>query len=146
MISRFDGEYFFLSNFYQCKVVYDGIEYGSAEAAFQAAKTTDYDTRCIFAKLNPSQAKRLGRTIQLRPDWEDIKFKIMKDIVARKFTQNFDLKQKLLYTGNEKLIEGNSWHDYIWGMNFSCTIGENNLGKILMEVRDELKGNKEVAL
>ena len=78
MISRFDGEYFFLSNFYQCKVVYDDIEYGSAEAAFQAAKTTDYDTRCIFAKLNPSQAKRLGRAIQLRPDWEDIKFKIMK--------------------------------------------------------------------
>ena len=70
----------------------------------------------------------------------------MKDIVTRKFTQNFDLKQKLLHTGNEKLIEGNSWHDYIWGMNFSCTIGENNLGKILMEVRDELKGNKEVAL
>lgn len=140
MINRFDGRYFFLSNFYQCKVVYDGIEYSSAEAAFQAAKTTDYDTRCIFAKLNPSQAKRLGRTIQLRPDWEDIKFNVMKDVVIRKFTQNPDLKQKLLDTGNAKLIEGNSWHDYIWGMNFSCTIGENNLGKILMEVRDELKG------
>lgn len=140
MINRFDGEYFFLSNFYQCKVVYDGIEYGSAEAAFQATKTTDYDTRCIFAGLNPSQAKRLGRTIQLRPDWEDIKFKVMEEVLIRKFTQNPELKQKLLDTGNAKLIEGNSWHDYIWGMNFSCTIGENNLGKILMKIRDELKG------
>lgn len=140
MISRFDGEYFFLSNFYQCKIVYNGIEYGSAEAAFQAAKTTDYNVKLIFAKLNPSEAKRLGKQVQLRLDWENIRLKVMYEVVVRKFTQNKDLTQKLLDTGDEKLIEGNSWLDYFWGMNYSCTKGKNNLGKILMDVRSELKG------
>ena len=140
MITRFDGEYFFLSNFYQCRIIYNGIEYSSVEAAFQSMKTTDVSIRYIFSHLNPAQAKQLGRTIQLRPDWEDIKYDVMYECLIRKFTQNIDLKQKLLETGNQILIEGNSWQDYVWGMNFSCTKGENNLGKILMRIRQELKG------
>lgn len=87
--------------------------------------------------LNPSQAKKLGRSVSLRPDWEDIKIDIMYNICKAKFTQNETLKTKLLKTGDATLIEGNTWGDKIWGQVNG--VGENNLGKILMRIREELK-------
>ena len=90
-----------------------------------------------FTELNPSKAKQLGRKVKLRKDWEEVKTNIMYDICLAKFTQNQDLKEKLLKTGNAILIEGNWWNDTYWGV---CNgIGENNLGKILMKIREELK-------
>ena len=68
---------------------------------------------------------------------KEVKTNIMYDICLAKFTQNQDLKEKLLKTGNAILIEGNWWNDTYWGV---CNgIGENNLGKILMKIREELK-------
>lgn len=87
--------------------------------------------------LNPSQAKKLGRSVSLRPDWEDIKIDIMYNICKAKFTQNETLKTNLLKTGDATLIEGNTWGDKIWGQVNG--VGENNLGKILMRIREELK-------
>lgn len=137
MIKEFRGQYYFLSNFYNAKVEWEGITYLNNESAFQSAKVTDYDTRLKFANLDPSSAKRKGRNVQLRHGWENIKFDIMYEIVKAKFTQNEDLKIKLLATGDEELQEGNSWNDKIWGV---CNgKGQNNLGKILMRVRSELK-------
>lgn len=136
MIDSFRGKYFFLSNFYKAPVIYDGLQYHSNETAFQAQKTLDERRRLFFIKVDPSRAKRLGRSLSLREDWEDIKDKIMYDICMAKFTQNLDLKQKLLDTKNEELVEGNDWGDCYWG---KCNgKGENKLGKILMTIRKEL--------
>lgn len=137
MIKVFDGEYAFLSNFYERKIEYDGITYGSSEAAFQAQKTLDIEERLQFASLTPMQSKRKGRKVALRPDWEDVKVLTMYKIVLAKFTQNPDLAEKLIATGDEELIEGNYWHDTFWGV---CDgVGTNFLGKILMDVRENIK-------
>lgn len=140
MINEFKGKYFYLSNFYEAPVTYDGITYGSNEAAFQAQKTINKDDRYAFAELNPSLSKKRGRHVKLRADWEDVKDGIMKDIVLAKFTQNENLKAKLLATNDAYLIEGNTWGDKYWGQ--VNRVGKNKLGHILMEVRDELKNIK----
>ena len=137
VIDSFKGKYFFLSNFYESPVIYDGITYLNNEAAFQAQKTLNKKQRLKFAMLNPSRAKEMGRSISLRPDWEEIKINVMYEICKAKFTQNENLKRSLLNTGNAELIEGNNWGDKIWGQVNG--IGENNLGKILMRIREELK-------
>lgn len=137
VIDSFKGKYFFLSNFFEAPVIYDGITYLNNEAAFQAQKTLNKEQRLDFAMLNPSQAKKKGRSISLRPDWEEIKINVMYEICKAKFTQNENLKRSLLNTGNTELIEGNNWGDKIWGQVNG--IGENNLGKILMKIREELK-------
>ncbi|WP_206459360.1 NADAR family protein [Anaerovorax sp. IOR16] len=137
MINEFRGKYYFLSNFYSAFVEYEGIVYLNNESAFQSAKVTDYNTRLKFANLDPSSAKRKGRHIQLRHGWDDIKFDIMHEICKAKFTQNLALKSKLLATENEYLEEGNTWGDRIWGTVNGK--GQNNLGKILMRIREELK-------
>ena len=137
MIDKFDGEYAFLSNFYECPVQYGFFTFSSSEAAFQSAKTTDETLIKKFVLLNPSAAKKLGRKMPLRKDWEQIKDTVMYQIVLNKFRQNLNLREKLLATGNEELVEGNWWNDTYWGR---CNgVGKNKLGKILMEVRKELR-------
>ena len=143
MINEFKGKYYFLSNFSESLVSYDGLTYYNVEAAFQAAKTLDKNERIKFAReKNPSVVKKMGRKILLRPDWEEVKADIMYELVFTKFNSNPDLKKQLLETGTEELIEGNYWHDNIWG---HCTCEkcknkehQNRLGKILMKVRSEL--------
>ena len=135
MINRFKNEYFFLCNFYEIPVEFDGIVYQNNEAAFQAQKTLDSKLRQEFANLNPSDAKRKGRSIALRPDWEDVKEPLMYAICKAKFTQHPELMQKLLLTGNRPLEEGNTWGDQVWGTVNG--VGENRLGKILMQLRSE---------
>lgn len=136
-IDSFKGEYFFLSNFYPTKIKYNGIQYLNNEAAFQAQKCTTMEDRIKFSYLNPSDAKKLGRRIILRNDWESVKISIMREIVFEKFKQNPHLTEKLLDTGNVYLEEGNNWGDRIWGTVNG--VGRNELGKILMEVRKEIK-------
>ena len=90
-----------------------------------------------FQNLLANEAKRLGRRVKLRPDWEDIKDEVMYEVVLDKFKRNDNLKEKLLDTANAELIEENWWNDTYWGV---CKgKGKNKLGKILMKVRDELK-------
>lgn len=136
MIDNFRGKYYFLSNFYNAPVTFEGLTYLNNEAAFQSAKTISKIIRITFTNLDASTAKQYGRKIDLRPDWEDIKIDIMYQICLNKFTQNPELKEKLLATGNQELIEGNTWGDKVWG----CVngVGENKLGKILMRIRREL--------
>lgn len=137
MIDSFKGKYFFLSNFYEAPVTWDGITYQNNEAAFQSAKVLDKHVREKFSTLDPSSAKRKGRNVQLRYDWEKVKYDIMYEICLAKFSQNEELKIKLLETEDKYLEEGNTWGDKIWGTVNGK--GQNHLGKILMKVREELR-------
>ncbi|KAL3270751.1 hypothetical protein HHI36_021276 [Cryptolaemus montrouzieri] len=102
-IKGFRDKYKFLSNFYKCEVEYEGITYPTAEHAFQAAKTFNVDERKkILSTKNPVIAKRMGRKVKLRPDWEEVKYEIMTTIVRQKF-QNADVKKLLLETGTNIL-------------------------------------------
>lgn len=133
LIDRFRGEYDFLSNFYledDCTTV---------EHFFQALKTKDTaEQEKILNAPTPGSAKRLGRTVKLRSDWEEIKDDIMYELVRDKF-EDPELAEKLLATGEAELIEGNTWGDTYWGV---CRgRGLNKLGRILMQVRAELRSN-----
>jgi hypothetical protein len=136
--ASFREQKFFLSNFYPCNVDYEGIMYPSSEHAYQAAKVIDEKTRREVSQLIfPAAAKKVGKKLKLRPFWEEIKIGIMTDIIRIKFTQNEDCKIRLLATGDEELVEHNTWRDTFWGVYFNK--GENHLGKILMKVRQELR-------
>lgn len=137
-----------LSNFYPCRIVYEGIAYKNAEAAWQSLKTKDPEKRTSFGTLSGSAAKKAGRKLSLRPDWEEVKYELMKRVCLAKFQQNPKLEEVLLSTGEELLEEDTTgWHDNIWG-NCTCSKckaipGKNLLGKTLMEVRKTLKEQKE---
>lgn len=135
MIGSFEYEYEFLSNFFPCEIKYNGLFYHSTEAAFQAQKTLDLKIRGQFTSLSASESKKLGRKVELRKDWDDVKLQIMEDLIRIKFS-NPILKEKLIITGDNELVEGNYWHDYYWGRCYGK--GLNNLGIILMKVREEI--------
>lgn len=136
-ITSFRGEYAFLSNFYPSPVKLLGVTYPTVENAFQAAKCIDNTEKKQFLTCSPAQAKKLGKKVKLRNDWNTIRIHIMSELVFEKFSNNSNLKQKLIATGDAELIEENTWGDRYWGV---CNgKGENNLGKILMNTRKRLK-------
>lgn len=136
MANAFRGAFAYRSNMYSCPVSFQGILYNNSEAAFQAQKCILQQDKEKFAFLSGPDAKRLGKTIPLIEDWEDIKLDIMYNVVKEKFIQNPSLKQ-LLISSTDDIAEENTWGDTFWG---TCNgYGKNHLGKILMKVRDELK-------
>jgi len=150
VIDSFRGRYRFLSNFSPAIVVYNKNAYPTVEHAYQAAKTLDEDWQeAIFWAKSPTEAKRLGRKVPLREDWEQIKLKVMEDLLRQKFS-TFEMKSKLLATGNEHLVEGNTWGDNFWGavkvkklrftyQTYYTWEGKNHLGKLLMKIREEIR-------
>ena len=149
MISEFDKEWAFLSNFYWSEIEFEGITYPTNEHFFQAMKTLDINERRAIANCRtPGQAKRMGRRVALRPDWEDIKESVMLEGLCLKFADE-QLADWLLETGDEELVEGTTWHDNEWG-NCSCPKcahieGKNKLGRLLMQVRDMIKEERGLA-
>jgi ribA/ribD-fused uncharacterized protein len=137
-IQGFFGPYRFLSNFWESPITLDGIPFLNGEAAYQAQKATDPDVKKHFALLEAGPAKALGQKIDLRPDWESVKTFEMERVTLAKFSQNPELKNKLLGTGNRLIVERNSWGDRVWGTDLQDR-GENRLGKILMKVREILR-------
>ena len=137
-IERFAGQYRFLSNFYPCNVMLDGVSYPSTENAYQAAKTIMHHERLRFTVLTAAAAKKLGRRIRIRADWESVKLGVMLDLLRKKFARGA-IRDQLIATGDAELIEGNTWNDTYWGV---CNgVGENMLGKLLMQVRAELEAS-----
>lgn len=116
MIGPFEGKYRFLSNFYDGHlVVYRGTIYKTAEHAFQAAKAKDIlEKQYVAIAPTPGEAKRRGRRVEMRSDWEIIKDRVMHDIIYDKFSQHKDLTFLLLATGDEELVEVNTWGDRYW--------------------------------
>lgn len=144
IIDEFRGDYHFLSNFFGCPFEYKGLQYQNAEAAFQAQKCATDDERIKYTTVkNPVVAKRMGKKEPNFPsDWDLKSPEIMREILKTKFSVP-ELKEKLAATGDAVLIEGNHWHDNRWG-RCSCEKcknkeSQNLLGKILMEIRDEIK-------
>jgi ribA/ribD-fused uncharacterized protein len=153
MIDIFQGRWFFLSNFFPCEIEHKGIKYPSVEHYYVAMKVTEIqllngqyytagDFRELIAKIKlPADVKKIGQKIKVRRDWEEKKLEFMNWGVREKF-KNEKLSELLLLTADLEIVENNYWHDNFWG---SCTCsrcgrkGENNLGKILMNVRQELK-------
>jgi len=139
-ITSFTGKYEFLSNFAPHSVDYEGLTYPTSEHAFQAAKTVDPVERERIRNLpSPGQAKRVGRQIKLRSDWDGMRIDVMRSILRAKFSSG--LQDKLLETGEAELVEGNDWGDGFWGK--VNDVGENWLGKVLMEVRAEHRAKRE---
>jgi ribA/ribD-fused uncharacterized protein len=142
VIDKFIDEEFFLSNFYISPIIFNGKEYKTVEHAFQASKAdNESEHEWIRFMDTPGKAKRNGHKVHMRKDWEQIKFDLMLELLRIKFSDPV-LREKLKSTKNYELIEGNYWHDNIFG-NCTCQdcrriIGENKLGKMLMKVRDEI--------
>jgi len=136
VIGPFSGEFDWLSNFFPCKLEFEGLTFDNSEAAFQAAKCLNPIERTKFVGLAAGKSKRLGKKVELRPDWNDIRIDVMREVLRAKFNQNPELREKLIATGDAELIEGNNWRDFYWGV---CNgKGQNHLGKLLMEVSAEL--------
>lgn len=135
MINNFKEKFYFLSNMYPCKINDGGLFFNSAEACFQSYKVKD---KTIFTNINGYEARKLGRNIKIETqDWDNQRLKIMKHVLYLKFTQNPELKELLLKTKNEEICENNNWNDTFWGV---CNgVGENNLGKLLMQLRHSFK-------
>jgi ribA/ribD-fused uncharacterized protein len=147
IIDWFFDDYRYLSNYHIQPIVYNGKSYMTTEHAYQACKATLEEAHeNIRLASSPGKAKKLGGLVKLRPDWEDVKEQIMREVVWLKFITDATLTRKLLNTGNAYLIEGTVWHDNTWGIcvkkdckKCSEKRGKNLLGKILMETREELR-------
>ena len=137
VIDRFEGKYEFLSNFYPSPISYLGRPFATVEHMYQTYKTLDptWQRDIQYAKT-PGMAKRIGQQCPIREDWETIKFVIMLSALRHKFSTS-PLRLQLLNTGDARLIEGNDWGDRIWGKVNG--VGENHLGRLLMQVRSEIK-------
>jgi ribA/ribD-fused uncharacterized protein len=154
MIDVFKGRYVFLSNSYPCLIKHGGIEYKSVENFYVAMKIesdqninnqyyTSGDFREMVSKLDPGLARNIGQKVKLRKNWNLKKLEYMRWAIREKFKDE-TLKDLLLLTGDEEIIESNWLGDTYWGV---CKgVGENHLGKILMEVRNELRGIKRTGL
>lgn len=141
MIKQFQGPYRWLSNFAPCPIEYEGLVYPTVEHAYQASKTCDALQRKALLLLSPAGAKRKGKTFRLTPQWDLLKYDIMKQLLRLKF-HNPTFLARLKSTGDEVLQEGNLWGDTEWGVDLITGDGRNMLGKLIMEVRDELQADE----
>lgn len=126
----------FLSNFYPSTIYVDKKPFATVEHAYQAHKTLDESSIELIRKAkSPQDAKKLGRCVQLRPDWEEVKIPLMRSYLKQKFENPF-LMHLLICTGTAQLVHNNSWNDRFWGV---CKgVGQNWLGRLLMEIREDL--------
>lgn len=137
LIDWFSADYSWLSNFHPSTIVYLGKRYATVEHAYQANKTViDELSEMIRLAPNPGAAKRMGKVVPIRDDWETFKLTLMKELIHLKF-ENPLLQSLLLQTGQATLVERNTWGDRFWGV--FKDVGENHLGKILMLERDRIR-------
>lgn len=147
-ILEFKGKYRFLSNFYRYPLLHQGLVFRTAEHAYQCAKIAHHGDMAISFVKNadtPGAAKKLVRNLSIPADWDSRRVGVMLDILRAKFARHLPSgSQNLLRSwldGTEDclLVEGNAWGDTFWGQ---CPIGEgeNMLGKLLMQVRGEIRG------
>jgi ribA/ribD-fused uncharacterized protein len=147
-IIDFRGDYGFLSNFYERPIYFMGFEFKTGEHMFNSLKTDSLEEAChVMDAPTPGIAKQRGRKVTLRPFWDEVeRYNAMRTVLGAKFLDDKEMMDALLSTGERRIIEGNTWHDNEWG-NCTCgtrvfcveTQGNNNLGKLLMELRSDLR-------
>lgn len=132
------GKFRALSNFHEEPLIVDGLKFRWSEAAYMAEKTfLAKEKLAIMACDTPAKAKRLGQKLTLRSDWEDVKESKMLKVLRAKFQQSAHCREVLLSTGDKYIEETNWWGDNYWG---KCDAhGLNILGKLLMQIREELR-------
>ena len=141
MINKFSEKHRYLSNFWLSPVILDSTIYPSVENAYQAAKLQENNKRrSTFINCSPGKAKREGKEISETgvgvQNWNEIKLSVMTKLLQQKFVDGSFLAEKLVKTNGCEIVEGNTWGDTYWGV--CAGVGENNLGKLLMSIRDEL--------
>jgi len=144
MITQFKNEYRWLSNFHVLSnpIEYMGLSYTTTEHFYQAMKCDNDEQIGFISRLKtPAEAKKAGRKISIRKDWDSIKLEVMLYAQRQKY-KNEELKTMLLETGDKHIQEGNYWNDRFWGVCLKTGEGENNLGKIIMYVREEIKASQ----
>jgi ribA/ribD-fused uncharacterized protein len=125
-----------MSNFHLCEINYDGMKFTSTEAAYMSAKVLDRTEKEKFQFLNPMEARKAGQLVELRSGWESMKVSVMLEVNREKYKIPY-LRGLLLDTGDKYLEETNWWNCTEWGV---CNGGGKNLlGKVLMQIREELK-------
>jgi len=135
---RPNEKYGCFSNFSDHSIVMNGKRYKSCEHYYQCMKAiNDEDHERVRVASSAKMCKKIAHEVDLRPDWEDLKFDIMVDALRAKAERYEFIKEKLIKTGDEDLGES-SPKDYIWGLGEDGT-GQNLLGKAWMTVREELQ-------
>lgn len=138
------GEYGYLATYSNYGFFKDGVFWKTSEHYYQAQKFMDSDTKIRIQNAEtPKIASIIGRDrkLNLRSDWEEVKQDVMFDAVYYKFKQNKDILQKLLDTGNARIVEATVKENY-WGSGPNND-GQNNYGKILIKVREKLRTEQE---
>jgi ribA/ribD-fused uncharacterized protein len=132
------------SNFAPYPIRLKGKTWPTSEHYFQAQKYAGTaHEEAVRQSKSPMVAARMGRSRKrpLRRDWEAVKVAVMREAVRAKFTQHDDLREVLLATGEALIVEHTDNDDY-WGDGGDGR-GKNMLGKILREVREELRARTE---
>jgi ribA/ribD-fused uncharacterized protein len=148
-IIGFQGEHRFLSNFWPCYLLYGNILYPTVEHAYQASKTNNAEIKMMIRNCpTPAEAKEYFETNKpgTGPHWTiEVKLMVMEELLRIKFSgKDPFLTRALLDTAPAVLIEENNWNDNFWG---ACNnVGENNLGKLLMKIREELDQQKQIII
>jgi ribA/ribD-fused uncharacterized protein len=131
--------YGFMGNFFKARFFIYGRWWNFVEAPYQAEKTSIQSEKDeIWKAVKANDSRLLGQKVTMRPDWDEYKRFVMKECCLAKFLQHPDLRKQLMATGDEVLIE-DSPVDWYWGCGSDGT-GKNVLGQVLMEIREELKG------
>lgn len=148
MIERFRGENYIYSNMYEFEVPIvgpDGIEAHTTEQPYMASKFEDPEVRAaIMTTRDGRAAKSLAKELKAKgiPEiegWHEAKIPVMTTVVDLKFRANHNLADRLIDTGDQMIVEGNPWEDRFWGVSpVGSNNGQNNLGKILMNLRRQL--------
>lgn len=143
----YEQEFYVLSNFSAFTLIWKGIRFDTSEAAYHFEK---FETKEDLYKLKeqilyaPSahEAFKIAQKNKhlIRKDWDEVKVPIMKEILRAKVYQHEYVRKKLLETGDRELIE-DSWRDDFWGWGKNQD-GKNILGKLWMEIREEIKINE----
>lgn len=149
-VGSFSGDLEFLSNMYKIPIYfneskYDNFQpdfkvYPSSENLYQALKCKYIKDRELFQNVDPHKSKRIGRSIEIRSDWDNVRLEAMKLVIDLKF-KNIELAEKLIDLPDDKIIEFNNWGDRFFGI---CNgEGLDHLGKILRAKKQQIIKDKQ---